>query len=92
MLCNVLMHRALYYTQSNYNKIVLSADRKLFLEMCNSESDHNDMQELADCWKNHITWRLGKGMRVAYGLRAATLQLSLENGDMAGAAARLQRL
>ncbi len=46
MLCDVLMHRALFYTQSNYNKNVPAADRKVFLELC--KSAHDDMDEFAD--------------------------------------------
>ena len=61
MLCDVLMHRALFYTQSNYNKNVPAADRKVFLEMC--KASHNDMDEFADSWRNNITWRLDRGLR-----------------------------
>ena len=90
MLCDALMHRAIFYSQAYYVKRVPAADRKAFQELY--KAAHNDMNEFADSWRNYLGWRKARGMRVAYGMKAATVQASLENGDMAGAAARIQRL
>ncbi len=46
MLCDALMHRAIFYSQDYYVKRVPAADRKAFQELC--KAAHNDMNEFAD--------------------------------------------
>ena len=70
MLCDVLMHRAVFFSKAAYEKHMHLDDRSTFLET--SREDHTAegaRKELEECWCNHVTYRSSKGMKMAFGMR-----------------------
>ena len=73
MLCDFLVHRALFFGKSFYEQKVSTEARQAFLNM--SRAAHTApgaRQELQDCWKNHVRFRVDHKMQIAYGLPAGT--------------------
>jgi hypothetical protein len=73
LLCDFLMHRALYFGKVLYEQKVTRDNRAAFLRMCKDAHNTPDArQELQECWKNHLAFRATNKMQIAYGLPAGT--------------------
>ena len=83
MLCDYLLHRALFFGKTFYEQKVSAEARQAFLNM--SRSAHTApgaREDLQDCWKNHVRFRVDHKMQIAYGLPAGTADgLAIEDPD-----------
>jgi hypothetical protein len=83
MLCDYLLHRALFFGKSFYEQKVSAEARQAFLNM--SRAAHTApgaREDLQDCWKNHVRFRVDHKMQIAYGLPAGTADgLAIEDPD-----------
>jgi hypothetical protein len=73
VLCDFLMHRALFCSKTFYEQKVSAETRQAFLDKSReTHTAEGARDELQDCWKNHIKYRLDRKMQIAYGLPAGT--------------------
>ena len=90
-LCDVLMHRAIFFSKAYYEKRVESGDIAAFREMC--MADHTGdgaMETLAEMWCNHVAFRKANKMQMAYGIRTGAVRdSSLQGTPSVSARARI---
>ena len=57
-LCDYLMHRSLFFSKKTYETRVSEKNRRAFIQMSwETHSKQDARQELAECWKNYVTYR-----------------------------------
>ena len=93
LLCDFLMHRALYFGKVLYEQKVTRDNRAAFLRMCKDAHNTPDARrELQECWKNHVAYRVANGMQIAYGLPAGSALYTADGRALPDADDLIQRM
>ena len=93
LLCDFLMHRALYFGKVLYEQKVTRDNRAAFLRMCKDAHNTPDARrELQECWKNHVAYRVANRMQIAYGLPAGSALYTADGRALPDADDLIQRM